>query len=84
MGVLYIRKGVIMTLFKKEKAILNVSVEYSNIKEFARLIKIAGSPSIKLDGYDDRMKVEIEFSNDTERRLFSILLVDGKVGDILK
>jgi len=73
-----------MTLFKKEKAILNVSIDYSNIKEFARLIKIAGSPSIKLDGYDDQMKVEIEFSNDTERRLFSILLLDGKVGDILK
>lgn len=73
-----------MTLFKKEKAILNVSVDYSNIKEFARLIKLVGSPSIKLDGYGDRMKVEIEFNNDTERRLFSIMLVDGKVGDILK
>jgi len=73
-----------MALFGEKKVTLNVSVEYSNIKEFARLIKIAGSPSIKLDGYDDRMKVEIEFSNDTERRLFSILLLDGKVGDILK
>lgn len=73
-----------MTLFKKEKAILNVSVDYSNIKEFARLLKIVGSPSIKLDGYGDRMKVEIEFNNNTEKRLFAILLVDGKVGDILK
>ena len=73
-----------MTLFKKEKVILNVCVDYSNIKEFAQLIKIAGSPNIKLDGYDDGMKVEIEFENDTERQLFSILLIGGKVGDILK
>lgn len=73
-----------MALFRKEKVILNVCVDYSNIKEFAQLIKIAGSPNIKLDGYDDGMKVEIEFENETEQRLFSILLVDGKVGDILK
>ena len=84
MGVLYIQKGAIMALFKKEKAILNVSVEYSNIEKFVRLIKIVGSPSIKLDEYGDRMKAVIEFRNETEQRLFSILLVDGKVGDILK
>lgn len=84
MGVLYIQKGAIMALFKKEKAILNVSVEYSNIEKFVRLIKIVGSPSIKLDEYGDRMRAEIDFENETEQRLFSILLVDGKVGDILK
>lgn len=84
MGVLYIQKGAIMALFKKEKAILNVSVEYSNIEKFVRLIKIVGSPSIKLDEYGDRMRAEIGFENETEQRLFSILLVDGKVGDILK
>lgn len=72
-----------MTLFKK-KAILNVSVEYSNIEKFVRLIKIVGSPSIKLDECGDRMKAELDFKNETERRLFSILLVDGKVGDILR
>lgn len=73
-----------MALFKKEKAMLNVSIDYSNIEKFVRLIKIVGSPSIKLDEYGDRMKAVIEFRNGTEQRLFSILLVDGKVGDILK
>lgn len=74
-----------MTLFKKEKAILNVSVEYSNVKAFVRLIKIAGSPSIKLEAYgNDKMRAAIEFKNDTEQRLFGMLLLDGKVGDILK
>lgn len=73
-----------MTLFRKKKVTLNVSVEYSNIEKFVRLIKIVGSPSIKLDEYGDRMKAELDFENETEQRLFSILLVDGKVGDILK
>jgi hypothetical protein len=73
-----------MTLFRKKKVTLNVSVEYSNIEKFVRLIKIVGSPSIKLDEYGDRMRAEIDFENETEQRLFSILLVDGKVGDILK
>lgn len=73
-----------MALFRKKKVTLNVSVEYSNIEKFVRLIKIVGSPSIKLDEYGDRMRTEIDFENETEQRLFSILLVDGKVGDILK
>lgn len=73
-----------MALFRKKKVTLNVSVEYSNIEKFVRLIKIVGSPSIKLDEYGDRMRAEIDFENETEQRLFSILLVDGKVGDILK
>lgn len=73
-----------MALFRKKKVTLNVSVEYSSIEKFVRLIKIVGSPSIKLDEYGDRMRAEIDFENETEQRLFSILLVDGKVGDILK
>ena len=73
-----------MALFRKKKVTLNVSVEYSNIEKFVRLIKIVGSPSIKLDEYGDRMRAEIDFENETEQRLFSILLLDGKVGDILK
>lgn len=73
-----------MALFRKKKVTLNISVEYSNIEKFVRLIKIVGSPSIKLDEYGDRMKAVIEFRNETEQRLFSILLVDGKVGDILR
>jgi hypothetical protein len=73
-----------MALFRKKKVTLNVSVEYSNIEKFVRLIKIVGSPSIKLDEYGDRIRAEIDFESETEQRLFSILLVDGKVGDILK
>lgn len=74
-----------MALFKKEKAMLTVSVDYSKVKEFVRLIKIAGSPSIKLEACgDDKMRATIEFKNDTEQRLFGMLLLDGKVGDILK
>lgn len=74
-----------MTLFKKEKVILNVSVEYSNVKKFVQLIKIAGSPSVKLEAYgDDKMRATIEFKNDTEQRLFGMLLIGGMVGDILK
>ena len=73
-----------MALFKK-KVMLDVVINFDDIRKFVMFLGVAGHPSIKLETYSStQMKAEIEFRNETEKQLFKMLLLDGKVGDILK
>ena len=73
-----------MVLLKK-KVMLDVVINFDNIRKFVMFLGVAGHPSIKLETYSStQMKAEIEFRNETEKQLFKMLLLDGKIGDILK